>query len=159
MTTKKAIALGCGALALGGLIIGIIVIAFLVHASKDVEGVAVSAESTPDVVVGQTFQLEVTVTNERPKKVMMLSDVDVSENYLAGFTVVSIDPKPKSSQHVPIDNSRSFHFGITIPPQSAQSFKFKLHAEKAGAFRGDIDACEGSRFITALAETVVKEKN
>jgi hypothetical protein len=158
MTTKKIIALGCGSIFLIALLIVAAVGAFIVHASKDVEGVAVSAESTADVVVGQTFELAVTVTNERPRKPMMLSDVDVAEDYLAGFTVVAMDPKPKSSQHVPIDNSRSFHFGLQIPPHTARNFKFKLRAEKAGTFRGDVDACEGTRFITCLAETVVKEK-
>ena len=159
MTTKKAIALGCGAVAFVALIIVVLVVAFVMHAAKDVEGVAVSAASTADISVGQTFELEVTVTNERPKKILMLDDIDVAQAYLDGFTVVSVDPKPKSSQHVPIENSRSYHFGIRIPPQTAQTFKFKLHAEKAGTFRGDVDACEGTRTITCVAETVVKEKN
>lgn len=158
MSIKKAIAIGCGIAALAALVIGVALVAFVVHVAKDVEGVAVSAESTPDVVVGQVFQLEVVVTNERPRKALTLSDVDVAESYLSAFTVVEIDPKPKSSSHVPIADSRSFHFGIRIPPHSAQSFKFKLRAEKAGMFNGDVDACEGSRTITCLAQTVVKEK-
>src|SRR5262249_44792468 len=139
-----AIFWGCGVIAVLALAVVIAIVAFLVNASKDVEGGAVSADNVSDVVGGQTFDLQITVTNERPKKVMSLSDVDVAEDYLSGFTVVSIDPKPKSSQHVPIDNSRSFHFGINIPPHSAQTFKFTLRAEKAGNFSGDVDACEGS---------------
>ncbi len=158
MTMKKAIFAGCGIIALIALLLIAAIVAFVVHASKDVEGAAVSAESASGVAVGDVFNLEVTVTNERPRKVLMLSDLDVAESYLSGFTIVSITPKPKSSEHVPIENSRSFHFKTEIPPQSAQSFKFELRAEKAGTFSGDVDACEGTRTITCLAQTVVKEK-
>ena len=158
MSPKKAIALGCGIVAFIAVVVIAVVVGFLVHVSKDVEGVAVSADGKSDIVVGQTFDLDVTVTNERTYKVLMLSDVDIAESYLSGFTVVEIDPKPKSSEHVPIENSRSFHFGLQVPPHSAQSFKFKLRAEQAGMFSGDVDACEGSRTITCLAQTVVKEK-
>jgi len=87
----------------------------------------------------------------------MLSDVDIAEDYLAGFTVSSVSPTPKSNKHVPIDNSRSFTFGVQIPPRTAKSFKFKLRAEKPGIFRGDLDICEGARFTTEMAQTVVKE--
>ncbi len=155
---KKAIFLGCGIIALLALVIGIAVVAFFVHVSKDVEGVAIYAENSPDVIVGQTFELEIVVTNERPQKVIELSDLDVAESYLSGFTLLGTEPRAKSSQHVPISDSRSFHFEMRIPPHSAQSFKLKLRAEKAGSFSGDVDACEGARFITCLAQTIVKEK-
>jgi hypothetical protein len=51
-----------------------------------------------DVVVGQTFELEVVVKNERPGEILQLSDVDIAEVYLDGFTVSSIKPTPTESQ-------------------------------------------------------------
>ena len=158
MITKKIIALGCGIAALIGTVVILAVVLFFVHVSKDVEGIAVAVDGPTEVTVGQTFELEVTVTNERPKKVLRLSDIDLAEDYLAGFTVSSISPKPKSNMHVPIDNSRSFTFGVQVPPRTAKSFKFTLRAEKEGIFRGDVDVCEGARSTTGMAQTVVKEK-
>jgi hypothetical protein len=159
MISNKAIALGCGVAALVGVIAIGAVILFVAHSIEDVQGVSVSIDGPTDVVVGQTFDLSVTVTNERPQKVLALSDIDLAEDYLQGFTVSSINPRPKSNQHVPIDNSRSFTFGVRIPPRETRTFTFTLRAEKAGLFRGDVDICEGTRFITGMAQTSVKEKD
>jgi hypothetical protein len=134
------------------------VVLFFVYASQDVKGVGVSVEGVTDVVVGETFELSVIVTNERPREVLALSDIDISEKYLTGFTITTIEPKPKSSMHVPIDDSRSFRFGVRIPPSASKTFTFTLRAEKAGLYRGDVDVCEGVRFITGMAQTSVKEK-
>ncbi len=158
MPSKKAIAWGCGIAALVGLAVIVVVVAGFAYLAQDVQGVAVSVDGPTDVVVGQTFELSVTVTNERPRKVLFLSDVDIAENYLAGFTVSSIEPRPKSNMHVPIDNSRSFTFGVQIPPHASRTFSFTLRAEKPGLYRGDVDICEGARFITGMAQTSVKEK-
>src|SRR5437870_3426775 len=118
MITKKIIALGCGIAALIGTVVILAVVLCFGHVSKDVEGIAVAVDGPTEVTVGQTFELEVTVTNERPKKVLRLSDIDLAEDYLAGFTVSSISPKPKSNMHVPIDNSRSFTFAVQVPPRT-----------------------------------------
>jgi hypothetical protein len=158
MPSKKAIVWGCGIVALVCLAGIAAVVLFFVYASQDVKGVGVSVKGPTDVVVGQAFELTVTVTNERPRKMLALSDIDIAEDYLAGFTVSTIEPRPKSSMHVPIDNSRSFTFGVQIPPRASRTFTFTLRAEKPGLYRGDVDMCEGARFITGMAQTSVKEK-
>ena len=158
MSTKKVVIIGCSAAAALAMLLFVVLIAGLIYVAQDVEGAAVSANSPLDVTVGETFDLTVEVRNERQTKVLELSDVDIGEEYLAGFTVVSIDPEFKSTMHVPIDNSRSYTFGVTIPAGEARTFTFTLRAEKAGIYRGDVDACEGARFITAMAQTVVKDK-
>ncbi len=158
MPSKKSIAWGRGIAALACLAgVAVVVIGFA-YLAQDVKGVAVSVDSPTDVVVGQTFELSVTVTNERPRKALALSDVDIAESYLAGFTVSTIAPRPKSNRHVPIDNSRSFTFGTQIPPRASRTFSFRLRAEKPGLYRGDVDVCEGARYITGMAQTSVKEK-
>jgi hypothetical protein len=134
------------------------VVLFLVHVSQDVKGVGVAVNGTLEVVVGETFELSVTVTNEPPRRAVVLSDVDVAEDCLAGFTVSTIEPRPKSSMHVPIDNSRSFTFDVQIPPGSSRPFTFTLRAERSDPYRGDVDVCGGPRFISSMAETSVKEK-
>jgi hypothetical protein len=159
MISKKAIGWGCGIVALVCVVGVAAVVLGFAYVVQDVKGVGVSVNGPTDVVVGQTFELTVTVTNERPRKVLALSDVDIAEGYLAGFTVSTIEPRPKSNMHVPVDNSRSFTFGVQIPPGESRTFSFTLRAEKAGLYRGDVDVCEGARFITGMAQTSVKEKN
>lgn len=139
------------------LLVVILIVGFI-HVVQDVQGVAVSANSPLDVAVGETFDLTVEVKNERKTKVLELSDVDINEEYLAGFSVISIDPEFKSTMHNPIDNSLSYTFGVTIPAGETRTFTFTLRAEKAGIYRGDVDVCEGTRLITAVAQTVVKDK-
>ena len=158
MANKKAILWGCSAALFVALVGVIVVVLFVVHVSKNVEGVAVSVNTPSDVTVGQTFQLEVVIKNVRPRKALKLSDVDISDKYLSGFSVVSAVPPHKSSMHVPMDNSQSFTFDISLPAGASTNIVFNLRAEKAGLFRGDVDVCEGTRFITDMAQTVVKEK-
>ena len=158
MTTGKTIAIGCGAILLIGVLLLIAVALFFVHVSKDVEGVAMAVNSPTDVTVGQTFDLEVVVRNDRAGKVLHLSDVDLADQYLAGFTVSSVKPTAKSSMHVPIDNAQSFTFNVPIAAGTSNRFVFTLRAEKAGMYRGDVDIWEGTRCITAMAQTVVGEK-
>jgi len=158
MPSKKTIVWGCGIVTLVCLAGIAAVVLFLVYAWQDVKGVVVTVNGPTDAAVGQTFDLNVTVTNERPRKILALSDIDIAEEYLAGFTVSAIEPRPKSSTHVPIAGSRSFTFGVQIPPGAARSFTFRLRAEKAGLYRGDVDVYEGVRCITEMAQTSVQEK-
>ena len=136
----------------------VVSVGFVAHVAKDVEGVAVTVHSPSDVQVGQTFDLEINVTNERPRKVLQLSDIDIAEQYLTGFTVVTVKPPQKSSMHVPVVDSQSFTFDTTIAAGTSQTFTFTLRAEKEGIFRGDVDISEGMRTLTSMAQTVVKAK-
>jgi hypothetical protein len=159
MTTKKIIGIACGGIALFAVVVVAALVIFVVYVAKDVEGVSIDVKGPPEVVaVGDNFKLEVVVKNDRPRKVLNLSDVDIAEDYLAGFTVSSIDPPSKSNMHVPIDNKRSFKFDIPISPGSSTNIVFNLRAEKSGVFRGDLDVCEGARFVTGMAQTSVKGK-
>jgi hypothetical protein len=158
MPSKKTIAWGCGIAALLSAAGIAAVVVFFVYVLQDLKGVRVSVDGPTDVEVGQTFELNIAVTNERPRKVLSLSDIDIAEDYLVGFTVSAIEPRPKSNNHVPIDKSRSFAFGVEIPPGASRNFTFKLRAEKPGLYRGDVDVCEGARFITDMAQTSVKER-
>src|SRR5215467_13446100 len=108
MKAKKALLIGCGTLLFLTIAAIVVVALFVTHVSKDVEQVAITVNGPSDVVVGQTFDLEVVVKNQRSKKVLRLSNIDIAEVYLAGFTVSSTRPTAKSNMHVPISNSRSY---------------------------------------------------
>ena len=158
MNTKKAILIGCGAVTLLGLLAIAGVVMFFGHIVKDVEGVAVTINTPMDVTVGETFKLAISVKNERKGEVLQLSDIDIADEYLNAFTVISVNPHPKSQMHVPIDNSLSYTFDRKIGAGKTEVFTWELRAEKAGIHRGDVDVCEGMQFVTSQAQTVVKEK-
>src|SRR5687768_15258267 len=104
------------------------------------------------------FRLEVLVRNERPKEALKVDDIDIADDYLNGFIVVSTEPRHKSTMHVPIDNSQSFTFGQAIQPGQSNRFIFNLRAVKTGLFRGDVDVTQGMQFVTEMAQTLVKEE-
>ncbi len=157
MNAGKAIALGCVGIALIGFAGMAVMVGFFYHISQDPEGVAVSVDAPLEVGVGDTFDLVVTVTNQRESDVLHMSDLDIADEYLAGFVVVSVDPVEKSNMHVPLDNSMSYTFDEEIPRGESKSFTFHLRAQEPGVFRGDVDVTEGLRFTSTVAQTAVKE--
>ena len=156
-TRRKIIVWGCGSALVLLALIAIAVGLLLNHVMKDAQGVSVHVAVPTEVYVDDTFDLEVTVVNDR-KKNLKVDDIDLDDEYLAGFLVVSTEPKHKSTAHVPIDNSQSFTFNRELRPGQTNRFVFKLRAIKAGVFRGDVDVAEGLQFVTELAQTIVKEK-
>jgi hypothetical protein len=156
-TRRKIIVWGCGSALVLMALIAIAGVLFVSHVMKDTPGVSVHVVAPTEVFVDDTFDLEVMVVNDR-KKSLKVDDIDLDDEYLAGFLVVSTEPKHKTTVHVPIDNSQSFTFNRELQPGQTNRFVFKLRAIKAGVFRGDVDVTEGLRFVTELAQTVVKEK-
>lgn len=157
MSLKKGLIIGCGTVVLIAIIVIGLFVGWVMHVSQDIEGVSVSIDSPLDVKKGETFNMVVNVKNEREKKSLTISDIDISDEYLEGFVVISVNPAPKSSKHIPIDDSMSYTFNVSIPGGATNAFTFVIRAEKTGIFRGDVDVCEGQRFITVTAQTVVKE--
>lgn len=157
MTARQGVLIGCGVSAAVALVVGVGIVVVFVIAAQDPKGVAVTIHGPERVTVGKSFDLTVEICNERPKKPFGLSDIDINEDYLDGFTIVSTSPTANSSMHVPLDNSRSFNFDQTIAAGETRRFTFKLRAETSGMFRGDVDVCEGMRYLSQMAQTVVEE--
>jgi hypothetical protein len=152
----KKLLLGCGL----ALVFGLAVIAalawFFIYASKDPQSLRVQLGAPMEVKQGDTFDLAVEVVNDRKNKPLKVTSIDIGEDYLKGFLVVSTEPAAKGSQHVPVDDSRSFEFDVGVPPRRTNTFKFRLRARESGLFRGDLDVCEGTRFLTTMVQTDVK---
>ncbi len=157
MLKKKIILLGCGIPLLVSIILAGLIVGWIIHISQDVKGISLSIESPLDVQIGDTFELRLNVKNERETKVLNISDIDISGEYIGGFILISSDPAPKSSMNIPFFHDMSYTFGTPVQPGETKTFSFVLRAEQGGIFRGDIDVCEGQRFITTTAQTVVKE--
>jgi len=153
---KKPWLIGCGIAFLLGLAVIAAVVLFFTYVSQDPKGLLVQLEGPDEVKQGETFDLIVNVVNERANKPLKVTSIDIGEDYLKAFAVVSTEPRARSSQHVPVDDSRSYEFDVSVPPRSTNIFKFRLRARETGIFSGDLDVCEGTRFLTTVVETEVK---
>jgi len=156
MPAKKIIALGCGTCLLLFLAAVAVVVLFVFHVAQDPTGMQIAIEAPATVARGQEFQLAVMVINDRTDETLEVGSIDIADEYLAGFTVVSTEPSFTTSTQVPVDESRSYEFKQRIPPGATNQFMFKLRARKAGVFSGEVDVCEGMRFMTMVVETVVE---
>jgi hypothetical protein len=156
MTTKKIIALGCGIVALIGVLVVALISLLVAHVAQDPKGMRIAIDAPATVARGQEFQLVVQVINERSKETLAVESIDIAEEYLKGFTVVSCEPAFTASTKIPIDESRSYEFKAHVPPGGTNQFSFKLQARKTGRYTGEIDVCEGMRFLTMVVETQVE---
>ncbi|MFB3106677.1 MAG: hypothetical protein ACE1ZA_17385, partial [Pseudomonadales bacterium] len=108
------------------------------------------------VSVGEEFTLTVVVENQRESRAFELTDIDIAEEYLNNFLILGTNPPVKSDMHVPFDDTRSFSFDKAVPPQEVMRFECTLRPTEVGLFRGEVDVCEGQRFLSTLLQTEVK---
>jgi hypothetical protein len=158
MSAGKKILIGLLSLVAIGIIIIIAVFGFVLYAGQDPKNVAVSLEGPHTVKIKEDFTITVVVQNQRKEDDLHMTDVDVAEEYIQGFLILDTDPKPKSSMHVPVDNKRSYTFDQVIKAGETARFEFHLRPKKAGLYQGEIDVCEGVRFLTAQVQTLVEEE-
>jgi hypothetical protein len=156
MSTKKVIVIGCGvalALFLAAVAVVVLLVAYVAQDPKDMR-LAIEAPAT--IKRGEEFKLVINVINDRPGEAMEIASIDIGEEYLKGFNVLGCEPAYVGSTSVPIDDSRSYEFKHKIPPGATNQFVFKLQARKAGRYFGEVDVCEGMRFLTMIVETQVE---
>jgi hypothetical protein len=156
MSTKKIIALGCGIVTLIGVLLVTLVVLFVAHVAQDPKDMSIAVDAPATVTNGQDLLLVVQVINDRSKDALTVDTIDIGEEYLKGFIVMSCEPAFDSSTRIPIDESRSYEFKTRIPPGGTNRFSFKLQARETGHFSGEIDVCEGMRFLTMVVETQVE---
>jgi hypothetical protein len=153
----RGVLIGCGVLAVVGVMITCVGIVVLYKTVQPPDDVAVIVAARPELAVGQEADFVVTVSNQRGDAVRVI-DIRVAERYLNWFTVVSTDPKPISRQRFGPLGIQRFVFGTGIPAGSSQVFTFRLRASTAGIHRGRVDVSLGTGRITQVAETVVREQ-
>jgi hypothetical protein len=154
----KPLIIGCAVSLFIGLVVLVGIGFWFANVIQDPTGVLVTIEKPTGVTVGEEFSMVVVVKNVRPDAPFKLTDIDVADDYLKGLEIIHTDPAHKSSMHVPIDNSQSFSFNMDIPPEETKRFTFRLRAVTPGLHSGDVDVCEGQRFISTLAQTMVENK-
>jgi len=156
MSTKKILLIGCAGVAAIGLLLFVAFILFVAHVAKDPEGMKISVNAPATVARGKEFELVINVVNERKDKPLKVSDVDIGEEYLKGFSVVSAEPQYVSSTKNGILDNRTFTFNHSVPPSSTNSIVFKLLGRKTGKYSSEIQVSEGMRMLTMIVETQVE---
>ena len=157
MKTGKAILLGCGIVSVVLLILMLGGGVAVYQMSQDPKGMAVYLESPGKVRKGELFDLRVLVVNERKSKSLTVESIDIDAAYLEGVSIRSSDPASRSNSQLPMEGGRSYVFDKTIAAGQTNVFIFHLRAKDTGTFSGDVDVCEGWRFLTTVAETEVTE--
>jgi hypothetical protein len=161
LKTGKIIFIGCIVLSVLALIAFIGGGAAIYHFAQSPapSGMSVQIESPEKVKKGEQFQMRIIVVNERKNKPLKVSSIDIGSGFLYGVTVKSSEPRFRSSSQIPMDGGRTYDFDRTIPPGETNIFVFNLRAKNVGNFSGDVDVCEGMRFLTMVAETEVVGKD
>lgn len=93
----------------------------------------------PEVVdLGEEFEMKVTVENTGADEVN-LANIDVYEGLLDGFEIISMTPKPRSTEK--IIGYHSYGVSQKLAPGKSHDLNFKLRAKEVGYWAGDVDAC------------------
>ena len=104
-------------------------------------------------MIGEVFKVKVTVKNGGAKD-MKLADLDVYDDLLDGFEILSVNPKPRTSER--IIGYFSHDFSETLAPAESFEIEFELRAKDVGYWSGDIDACTPTmNFVTYYTEIEV----
>jgi hypothetical protein len=111
-----------------------------------------------EVELGVPFTMTVTASN--PHEVpATLDSVDIDEAFLAGFQVLSVEPRATNTSHIPLANQRSWDFGQSVPPGGSATVTFTLRAVAEGRFSGDVDVCNPTLdWNTQLVDVIVNPK-
>lgn len=115
----------------------------------------VEMEYPDTVVVGEEFDLVLEITN-RDAGSRTLNSIDVHEDFLGGFEVVSISPSPGSNEDM--WGYRIFNFDESIKASDSLIVTMKLRAKSVGFWSGDFDFTNPlENYVTRLPEIEVKD--
>jgi hypothetical protein len=153
----KGCLIGCAVAAVLGILAVVAIGAWLASIAKTQEQVQVRLDVPAEARVGSEIELIVEVMNQREDDVFHLTDIDLEDSYLDGFTLISVEPEPKSTESVDLLDVRSHSFDRDLAAGAVERFTFRLKAVEAGTWTGDVDVWEGLSCITQVAQTRVLE--
>lgn len=110
----------------------------------------------PDTVaVGEEFDLTFSVKN-RDLGSRTLNSIDVHDDFLGGFEVVSITPSPGSRED--LWGYGIFNFDESIKASDALIVTMKLRARNVGLWSGDVDFTNPlENYVTRVPEIEVQD--
>jgi hypothetical protein len=153
----KKYVIGCVAAAV--IVVAIVAVAIcLLEITRDLPLLDASLSLPSEVQLDSTLTMVVTTTNTHSEPVI-LDSIDMDDSFLAGLQVLSIDPEPTDTLHIPVINQRSWAFGKRVLPGSSLPVTFELRAVMEGHFSGDIDVCNPNQDFTTLVADLVVSKD
>lgn len=100
----------------------------------------VQVDAPREVPEGTRFEISARVRNLAAEP-QVLRDIDVADSYLEGIAIESTVPRFYELMHVPIDNSMSYTFDLSLEPGEEVSVTFHAIAKRPGLHHGTIDVC------------------
>ncbi len=156
------IAVGC--LVVIACILGVVLLGFgglLWVGSRTPTNTDIMVDSPLSASVGDDVRIQISVTNTS-SDVLELSSIDISLNYLGGFTITQVTP-PYSDigQYDSLGGGETFqtyYFHQSIDPGNTLTILLEGTAVLPGDFSGSIDVCINSDFncSTHIPRTVIK---
>jgi len=123
------------------------------------EGIVLDFEYPDDVVVGDEFDVTMTIENLLDER-RTLVDVDFYNSILDGVSITSIIPNPSVDDGAYVLGSRTISFNRTIPAEGEIVLVFTMIAEEAGYFTGDVNlSIDGVLSIHTTSQTIVIDES
>lgn len=121
------------------------------------QNVSVGIQAPLQVKQGDAFVITATVSNYASKAQTLVS-LDIGDKYLQGIAIVKTEPEHQEATHVPIDNTMSYVFKITVKPGEERRVLLHAKALKQGDFNSEIDFCINSdvMFLSKGVRTLVE---
>ncbi|MCB2153398.1 hypothetical protein KQI84_00805 [bacterium] len=120
--------------------------------------VSTSIDVPGRVQLDAEFPMVVSATNPHTQAVT-LSSIDVDNELLDGFQVISIDPAPQSSMQVMFLDQRSWVFNRSLEPGESIDVTFILLPVREGRFQGSIDTCNPNQdFVSQWVDVIVRRE-
>ena len=117
--------------------------------TREPPGFDVQVAHPGTVNLGETFYLTVMVENSSSKK-LTLGSIDIYDDLLDGFRVISVSPKPNSMDG--LFGMKSYYFRESLSSRESFTFQLELEAVNTGTWSGDIDCCTPTEnFVTHFA--------
>jgi len=129
--------------------------------SRTPENVAIMLDAPVSVSAGEDVQIQISVTNTSTD-VLELSSIDLSLNYLGGFSITQVTPPySDTNQYNTLSGDETFqtyYFHQPIEPGATLTIILAGTAVLPGDYSGNIDVCIDSDFncLTNIPRTVIK---
>jgi len=110
-------------------------------------------EMPRSVLEGETVVLRITVENGYLKREYRMSTVEIYDDFLNGFKVISIVPEPRHKDDS--YGTLELEYPIDLSPREDWELEITLQADKAGVWVGDVDVYAGDHMLTRIAQARV----
>jgi hypothetical protein len=134
----------------------VLLLAFVSSQCDSPQNVEIGITAPIQAKMGEEFVIVTTVKNTASEPQTLVS-LDIGDAYLNGIAILRTEPDFREASHIPIDNTMSYVFKLTIDEGDDVEVWLYAKAIKSGDHRSEIDFCINSEFsfITKPIRTIV----